>query len=138
MHSIYIAHVQFIYVPGDKLLEFSIWVPVYTQQDYWRAKLESAYSLIVYYCKNTVCFTKFQSYIQRTFNLVVSVFVTAIFAACSSGKQSKNFIIESLSITIVSITDFTVQSIYFFHFISGNSYSTHSFVRGDNSINRRY
>ena len=70
--------------------------------------------------------------------MVVSVFVTAIFAACSSGKQSKSFIIESLSITIVFITDFTVQSIYFFHFISGNSYSTHSFVRGDNSINRRY
>ena len=33
---------------------FSISFPVNTWQD-WRAKLESAYSLMVHYCKNTVC-----------------------------------------------------------------------------------
>ena len=32
---------------------FSIWVPVNTLQD-WRGKLESAFSLMVYYCRNTV------------------------------------------------------------------------------------
>ena len=32
----------------------SIWVPVNSQQD-WRGKLESAYSLMVHYCKNIVC-----------------------------------------------------------------------------------
>ena len=33
---------------------FSIWVPENTKQD-WRVKLESVYSLVVHYCKNTVC-----------------------------------------------------------------------------------
>ena len=33
---------------------FSLSVPVNTKQD-WIAKLESAYTLMVHYCKNTVC-----------------------------------------------------------------------------------
>ena len=33
---------------------FSIWVPMNPSQD-WKAKLESAYSLMVQNCKNTVC-----------------------------------------------------------------------------------
>ena len=44
---------------------FSIWVPVNTLHD-WRAKLERAYSLMVYYCKNTECCIKVAPCISKS------------------------------------------------------------------------